>query len=208
VLVGGLLQEVGQSIASHLGVDAEFLPQSRKRVEEVLLHGDADILCYMHPDWLAKPKQFRWTHPVLTQVERVLVPAGSHVPENFPEDLKGHRIVVQLGYHYDNVQALFSNGQAHRVDMTDVPGMFRVLEMRGADAMISSEAEIEGYFKNNPGKRPLYSISATAFSEVHTQCAVSPKSRWSVEQIDKAIVQMREAGEFERLGKRYGLSLH
>jgi hypothetical protein len=48
--------------------------------------------------------------------------------------------------------------------MTDVPSMFRLLALGGADALITSESEIAGYFKNS-----LTSMLCTACRKPHFQ---------------------------------------
>ncbi|MBI3286081.1 MAG: transporter substrate-binding domain-containing protein [Burkholderiales bacterium] len=207
-LKGGLLKEFTDNIAGHIGAKPVYRLYSRRRVDAAVIGGDSDLLCYTSPKWMETPQAVAWTIPAMPQVERVVVLRGSPLPEAFQQDLKGKRIAVQIGYHYALIQALFDSGQARRMDMTDVPGMFRLLERGGADALISSESEIEGYFKNFPDKRHLYQASKKPFSIVQTQCALSYRSRWKLAPVNRAIQRMQESGELEKMMRDYGLSTH
>ncbi|MFZ6771694.1 substrate-binding periplasmic protein [Undibacterium sp. SXout7W] len=207
-LIGGVQKEFADRIARSIGADAIYLPYSRRRIEQVIISGEADLLCYTSPQWSDKPDAMQWSIPSLPQLERVVVLASQPVPEQFARDLPGKRMAVQIGYHYPTLTALFDSGQTTRVDMTDVPSMFRMLERGGADALISSESEIEGFFKRFPEKRTLFKISHQTFSLMQTQCALSKKSGWKIDAINQAIRRMQNNGELTRMMRRYGLSDH
>ena len=207
-LIGGVQKEFADRIARSIGADAIYLPYSRRRIEQVIINGEADLLCYTSPQWSDKPDAMQWSIPSLPQLERVVVLASQPVPEQFARDLPGKRMAVQIGYHYPTLTPLFDSGQATRVDMTDVPSMFRMLERGGADALISSESEIEGFFKRFPEKRTLFKISHQTFSLMQTQCALSKKSGWKIDAINHAIHRMQNNGELTRMMRRYGLSDH
>ena len=205
-LIGGVQKEFADRIARSIGADAVYLPYSRRRIEQVVINGEADLLCYTSPQWSDKPDAVQWSIPSLPQLERVVVPAGQPVPEQFTKDLSGKKMALQIGYHYPQLNSLIESGQITRVDMTDVPGMFRMLERGGADALISSESEIEGFFKRFPEKRTQFRISHQTFSLMQTQCALSKKSAWKIDAINHAIHRMQTNGELTRLMRRYGLS--
>jgi ABC-type amino acid transport substrate-binding protein len=207
-LSGGLLMEMGEQMARELGTRVKVLPFSRMRIEPSVLAGEADLVCYSSPQWSDKPAALQWSIPTLPQIERAVVKAGKSVPDKVPEDFKGLRITLQLGYHYPSIQPLFDAGQARRVDQTKVQAMFRAVDEGVADVLVVSEAEIEGYFKDNPADRKRYAQSAKPFSVVQTQCGLSPKSPWKLEQINKALSAMMARGDMERLARRYGLAMH
>lgn len=207
VLTGGLLKDFGDQIAKKLAVPAVYALYSRRRIELVVQLGEADILCYSSPAWSDQPKDLHWTIPTFPQVERVVVMNDKPGVENFTTQLEGKRLVLQLGYHYPQIANQLNEGKIRRIDLTDVPSMFRLLALGGADAMVSSESEIEGYFKNFPEKRSLYKVSKTAFSVVQTQCALSQKSVWKLDQINAAIQSLQDSGEIEKMMRKYGLSM-
>lgn len=207
-LTGGLLKEFSDQLARQLGTGVTHMPLSRRRAEASLLNNESDILCYFSPRWAENSKALVWSIPNLVQIERAVVRSDNRVPEDFPADLKNKRVALQLGYHYALIQHLFDKALSTRIDQTDVPSMFKLLELGGADVFILSEGQIEGFFKNHPEKRALFKLSKTAFSTVYTQCAIAARSHVNVEQINKAILHMQQSGELERLSRHYGLSLH
>ncbi len=207
VLVGGLQKDFTDQLAKKLSTQVSYAAYSRRRIESVVIQGDADIMCYSSPGWFDLPKEVSWTVATFPQVERVVVMADKTSIEMVPQQLEGKKVVLQLGYHYPQIASQLTEGKIKRVDLTDVPGMFRLLAIGGADAMVSSDGEIEGYFKNFPEKRSLYKVSKTPFSVVHTQCALSHKSTWKLEQINAAIQFLQESGEMERIMRKYGLSM-
>ncbi len=206
-LTGGLLKDFSDQLAGQLKTSVVYMPLSRRRAEASLLNNESDILCYFSPRWSEKPEKLIWTVPNLVQIERAVVRSDNGVPENFPQDLKNKRVALQLGYHYALIQPLFDKSLSWRIDQTDVPSMFKLLEIGGADVFISSEGQIEGFFKNHPEKRAQFAFSRTAFSIVHTQCAISSGSHLNIASINKAIIQMRESGELERMSRQYGLGI-
>ncbi|MFZ6720147.1 substrate-binding periplasmic protein [Undibacterium sp. Ji49W] len=205
-LTGGLQKDFTDLLAKKLSAQVSYAAYSRRRIENAVIQGEADLMCYSSPGWFDLPKEVSWSLPTFPQVERVVVMADKPALENFPQQLEGKKLAVQLGYHYPQIGTQLTEGKIKRVDLTDVPGMFRMLSLRGADAMISSDSEIEGYFKNYPDKRALYKVSKTAFAIVHTQCALSHKSGWKIEQINAAIQSMQDNGDIDKIMRRYGLS--
>jgi|GEM_PF-1242089 len=206
-LLGGLQKDFVDQLAKKLSAKVSYAPYSRRRIESVVIQGDADLMCYSSPTWFDLPKEVGWTVATFPQVERVVVLADKASIEIIPQQLEGKKLVLQLGYHYPQIASQLAEGKIKRIDLTDVPGMFRLLARGGADAMISSDGEIEGYFKNFPDKRALYKISKTPFSVVQTQCALSLKSAWKLEQINSVIQFLQETGEMERIMRKYGLSM-
>ncbi|TDP74038.1 substrate-binding periplasmic protein [Roseateles toxinivorans] len=203
---GGFLKELGDRVAELLGTQAEHIVYSRRRVEQAVLGGSADMLCYSSPLWVKNVDE-HWTIALLPQIERVVVPAASSLVYGGPEDLAGMRIAVMLGYNFPALQPLFDSGRATRVNETRVDLLFRQLELGIADAMIVSEAEIEGYFKTRPAERERYKVSSKAYSSVDTRCLVSPQSNWALTAIDRALLTMLKSGEIARMAQRYGMSM-
>jgi len=203
---GGFLKELGDRVAELLGTQAEHIVYSRRRVEQAVLGGSADMLCYSSPLWVKNADE-QWTVALLPQIERVVVPASSSLVYGGPEDLAGMRIAVMLGYNFPALQPLFDGGRATRVNETRVDLLFRQLELGIADAMIISEAEIEGFFKTRPGERERYKVSSKTHSSVDTRCLVSPQSNWPLTAIDRALLTMLKSGEMARLAQRYGMSM-
>lgn len=206
-VTGGLLTELGDAIAKALGTKAVHLTWSRRRIEAAVAEGEADISCYSSPQWTDYKGRLDWTVPTLPQIERLVTLKGHVPPARVPDDFLDKRIATMLGYHYASIQPLFNSHQATRVDETRVANLFRLVETGLADALISSEAEIEGYFAQHAGAREKFVVGSATFTFVATQCYVSPKSPWDLASIDKALTGLVDSGEVERMARRYGMSM-
>ena len=205
-LVGGLLKDFQDAIARDIGATPVYAVYSRRRVEQALKSGQADMVCYFSPQWTDNREQFFWSIPNLPQNERVVVARDKPLLNHFPQQLVGKKIAVRLGYFYPSISKDVADGRIKRIDLTDVPSMFRLVALGGADGLISSEAEIEGYFKNFPDQREHFALSKTVFSMTGTQCALSRKSSWKIDQINRAISRLQSSGEQDAMMRRYGLS--
>ncbi|GAA5179730.1 hypothetical protein GCM10025771_22530 [Niveibacterium umoris] len=204
---GGILKELGDRIAVQLGTQAQHISWSRRRAEPAVLSGDADIACYLSPQWSDQARDGLWTVAVLPQIERVVTATGKRLPETAPQDFKDLRIAIMLGYHYPSIQGLFDSREARAVEDTRVENLFRLVMTDRADALITSEAEIEGQFRQFPDQRARFKVGTQPFTVVDTQCLVSPKSHWSLDQFNTALRTLAARGEIERLAHRYGMSM-
>lgn len=205
---GGLLADMGEQLARKLGTHAVQLTFSRRRLEDAVMTGAADISCYLSPSWSDRyGKSGRWTLATLPQIERLVVGSGQPLPKAIPDDFAGKRVALILGYHYPRIQPLFDQRRATRQDFTRVEQLFHAVEQGHADVLISSEAEILGYLNANPDRRRLFTVGTVNFTVVKTQCLVSPASPWSLARIDAALASLVDSGELERLARRYGMSM-
>lgn len=204
-LTGGFLKDLGDLLAAELGTEVRHSLVSRRRMEGTVMGGDADIACYYSPLWIPVAAE-HWTVPVVPQVERVVSLAGQPLAFEGLADLQGKRIAVLLGYQFPQLQTAFESGQITRLDERQVELLFRRLRLGMADALITSEVEIAGYFKRYPEERERFHISSRAFSVTDTQCLVSPSAPWRLSTINEALSRLIQRGTVARLAQRYGMS--
>jgi ABC-type amino acid transport substrate-binding protein len=204
-LSGGFLKELGDLIAAELGTQAQHQLVSRRRMQATVMGGDADIACYFSPLWLPGTGE-NWTVAVVPQVERVVSLATAPLAFESHQDLHGRRVAVLLGYQYPQLQPAFEAGLVTRLDESQVDLLFRRLRLDMADALITSEVEIAGYFKRYPQERERFHISSRSFSVTDTQCLVSPASPWRLAAINEALHRLIKSGAVAKLAQRYGMS--
>ncbi len=205
-VTGGLLLDMGEKLAHEMGAPLEPVIISRRRVDPSLLRGTVDVVCYFSPQWSGVAKQLRWSVATLPQIERLVVPKGNALPG--ADELAGKRIATQIGYTYPTLQPLFEAGKVKRIDESRVALMFKALDLGAADVLVTSEGEIEGYFHDVPDAREHFEVSTTPFTSVPTQCALSPKSGFRLQDMDKALTRLVKRGDMERLARQYRLSMH
>lgn len=205
---GGLLKDLGDELAEQLGTTAQHLTFSRKRLEDSVESGAADIGCYLSPRWSDRySKNGLWTIATFPQIERVVVAVDKPMPKTVPGDFARKTVALMLGYHYARIQPLFDQKRATRQDFTRVDQLFRAVDKGQADVLISSEPEILGYLDAHLAMRSRFKVSEDNFTVVKTQCLVSPKSPWHLAKINVALQKMLDDGSLERLAKRYGMSM-
>ncbi len=86
-LVGGVLKDFGDAIAKEVGASPVYVVYSRRRVEQALFTGQADLVCYFSPQWTDNRDQILWSLPNLPQIERVVVLHDKPVLNQFPQQL-------------------------------------------------------------------------------------------------------------------------
>lgn len=205
---GGLLYDIGRRIAREANAKLVVVPIARQRVDSYLLSGEVDIVCFHSPQWSEVANQLTWSIPNLPQVERVVTLKGNVLTGDINKDFAGKKVSTQLGYHYSSLQGLIDSGQLKRVDDVKVNLLFKSLELKLTDMLISSEGEIQGYLHERPNASEQYEISKTAFTITPTQCAISPRSRFTKTEIDRALARLLKRGDFDAMAKLYGLSMH
>jgi polar amino acid transport system substrate-binding protein len=203
---GGLMLDLGQAVARELQTKLQVQRLSRKRIDAAMQKGQVDLVCYWSPRWTDQAEKVQWTVENLPQVERLVTHQGRMPTKIALDQLEGKRIATQLGYHYPSLQAWFDSGKLQRKDETRIVLMFKALDLGVADALVASEAEIEGYFYAHPDARARFDISPYVFSHVTTQCALSRKSRHTLKQVNKALSTIIKSGELARLTSAYKLS--
>lgn len=206
VVSGGLLVDVGQAVARELQTKLQIQPLSRKRLDTAVQKGQVDLVCYWSPRWTEQADKVQWTVESLAQIERMVTHQGKMPTKVALEQLEGKRIATQLGYHYPSLQAWFDSGKLQRKDETRIALLFKALDLGLADALVASEAEIEGHFHTQPEARARFEVSPYVFSRVATQCALSRKSRHTLAQVNKALSTIIKSGELARLTSAYKLS--
>jgi ABC-type amino acid transport substrate-binding protein len=177
---GGLIVELGAALARELGTDLQTQPLPRKRIDAAVQSGEVDLVCYWSPEWTEQADKVLWTIKSLPQVERIVTRPGGMPPAVALKYLEGKTIAAQLGFHYPSLQPWFDSGKVKRKDETRVETMFRSLELGVSDVLVTSEAEIQGYFKNFPQTQAQFEVSPFVFSKVSTQCGLSPKSHFTL----------------------------
>ncbi|CAM5209026.1 hypothetical protein [Alishewanella longhuensis] len=56
-LAGGISKDILEALANHSQLVLQYLALPRGRVEQWLLRDDADIACFLNPDWVEQPEQ-------------------------------------------------------------------------------------------------------------------------------------------------------
>ena len=142
--------ELGAALARELGTDFQTQPLPRKRIDATVQSGEVDLVCYWSPEWTEQADKVLCTIKSLSQAERIVTRPGGMLPSISLKYFEGKTIATQLGFHFPSLQPWFDSGKVKRKDETRLETMFRSLKLGVSDVLVTSEAEIQGYFKNLP----------------------------------------------------------
>ncbi|MFC3626683.1 substrate-binding periplasmic protein [Vogesella amnigena] len=202
-LAPSLSYDLGQALAAELGVRAQFRLLSRNRVEPSVEGSEVDIICNANPAWFGNAARLGWTRDVYPQVERVVT--SNTLPRQIAAnlDMAGLRVGVIRGYHYPELEKLWQDGRATRVDHQRLDSVLKALALGAVDAAISSELELAGWARDNAAAAQRIKMQPWVVSTRPTYCAVAPKARHSLARLDRAIASLERKGEILRILQRY-----
>ena len=143
----GILYDAMLSLATQVGVPAEFHVLPRARVQGAMEHGEVDVRCYAAQSWLPNQSgDYIWSIPLWTQPDVLVSRRGlplAVVPANLPRQTIG----TVLGYSYPTLQPLFDNGHLLREDarsQDQALEKLQVLQQQMADRETRLELVLKG----------------------------------------------------------------
>lgn len=199
-LHSGIAKDILDTLAQRSFRDIDYLNLPRARVELWLESGQADIACFLNPDWVAQPQQLGWS-PMLFMTKQVFIRHASSAPITQPMDLYERRIGTVRGFSYPELEALFSSGQAVRDDAADLAANVERLREGRIDAVMSVDLHV-AYFqvvKNNPD----FAIDLMWAKPSPTYCALSKHNLSNYNQLKKELKELVDTGAMKAILARY-----
>lgn len=196
-LVDGIHRDIGVALAAHMKRNPKFMSLPRKRISRVLGNGDADVLCSYVPEWL--DGSFHWTQPFIPIVEVLIAERSVERPDSIAE-LAGKPIGTVLGYSHPEMLALLGDGFV-RADGPSTEANLRKLAAGRVKYALTGKSFLEWHLKQ--GDLPLSLHPPLVVKSYMGQCAVSPKGRVKLADVDQAIGQMLRDGTVNAVVARY-----
>ena len=197
---GGILYDLQMRMAEKVGRAADLLVMPRLRVQQMMTRGEIDVRCYVNPDWLQESHhQYAWSIPFMTQRD-LLVSRFEQVSPQL-EELQGERIGTVLGFTYPRMQPLFVSGELKREDARNQELVLAKLDAGRYHYAVSNELSLEWFNRQQPVDRKLYPILELAADPI--SCIVRDEPDVPSMGLLRALVQMKQAGEFEAILARY-----
>jgi ABC-type amino acid transport substrate-binding protein len=198
-LQGGVLKDLGDSLASRMGLSARHLSVPSKRVSAALAEGEADMVCYVLPGWLEG--DFLWTVPVFPNAE-VLAMRRDAAPVRSLAELQGRRVGTVLGYGYSHLRK--QAGEPLPFERFDAPdtrsNLAKLAAGRMSYAMVE-ELTLQRYLQRHPDAPIRVGLVISRYT---AQCALSRHSSLKLEALNRALTQIAREGEMARILARYG----
>ena len=126
-LQGGLEKDWADALARQMGRKPDFIPIPAKRLLALAARGGFDLQCFQSPDWYDPSSKavYEWFPEALLTIEERLVGLPTADAVQGPDDLKGKRVGVVLGYRYAALDALFAT---HAIVREEAPNEVSLLQ--------------------------------------------------------------------------------
>jgi polar amino acid transport system substrate-binding protein len=197
LLVAGIHRDIGVELARHMNRTPKFMSLPRKRIVKALQNGDADVLCSYVPEWL--DGVFHWTQPFIPIVEVLITDRSVERPHQLSE-LAGKPIGTVLGYaHPELVEVL--GDQFVRSDGPTTEANLRKVAAGRLKYAVTGKSFLDWRMKQ--GDLPLSIYPPMVVKSYMGQCAVSPKGRARLADVDRAIGEMIKDGSVNAIVARY-----
>jgi polar amino acid transport system substrate-binding protein len=196
---GGVLYDLQQRLAEKVGRRAEMLVRPRQRIQKMLERGEIDVRCYVNPAWLSESHhQYIWSVPFMLQRDLLVGRSQQQVQLS---RMQGETIGTVLGFTYPELDPLFASGQLQRDDARTQELALAKLRARRYDYAISNELTLQWFNRQQPVGDKLQPLQEVAADPV--ACIVRDEPDVPTMALLRALVQMKQAGEFEQILARY-----
>ncbi|SFU69685.1 substrate-binding periplasmic protein [Pseudoduganella namucuonensis] len=195
-VVAGMHYDLGQALAKLLGRTAVFRSLPRKRIAQALEQGQGDIVCLYMAPWL--PGKLHWTQHFFPYSEVVVTSRGVERPRALA-DLADQQIGTVLGYVYPDLEQALGE-RFRRADAVSGWNNLRKLSL-GRVRHVSTLTLFVDYYRKQGGKLDIH--PPLLVRTYLTQCAVSPRSGVSVDEVNRAIDKLLHDGELNKIMAHY-----
>lgn len=199
-LTGGVAKELLDALAVRLNRPVHYLDLPRGRVVEWLVTDQADISCFLNPEWIPATYQLSWT-PVLFYTRQYIVRRAEDSPVRSNQNLFRKRIGTTRGFSYPELQPLFEIKAAVRDDAESLEKNIQRLEQGRVDLVMTVDLSYGHYQQQFDTSRlavdPLWAEPAAIY------CALNPKNVLLVQDIKQQLELMQQQGVIKKALQRW-----
>lgn len=167
-----------------------------------LANGDMDIVISGVTINADRKQTMAFSDPYFDITQVVLLPKNKDIKAL--ADLKQmNRIGVATGQTGDfSAQKLLGTTSTKIARFDNVPLVLKALENGGVDAVISDNAVVANYIKNN-GSKGFHIVNVPDFAVEHYGIAVRKDDAATVKMLNDALKKVRASGEYDRIYNQY-----
>ena len=197
----GILHDIMLSLATQVGVPAEFHVLPRTRVQSAMERGEVDVRCYAAQSWLPNQSgDYIWSIPLLFQRD-LLISGHDQPPPVDPARLPRQSIGTVLGYTYPTLQPMFD---ANRLQREDARNQEQVLEKLLAGRYryaVSNQWTLDWFNQRLLPEQQLQAVAV--LQEQHVGCYVRNDPQVPVQRILRTLLRMKMSGEIDEIIRLY-----
>ena len=197
----GILYDVMLSLATQVGVPAQFHVLPRGRVQNAMEHGEVDIRCYAAQSWTPNQSgDYIWSIPLWTQPD-LLVSLPGATTSVTPTQLTHQSIGTVLGYSYPTLQPLFDANRLHRDDARNQEQVLEKLQAGRNRYAVSNQWTLDWFNQRLLPQQQLQSVAL--LQEQKVGCYVRNDPKVPVQRILRTLLRMKMSGEIDDIIRLY-----
>lgn len=199
-LSGGLAKDIIDLVGLELRSQVQYLDLPRARLEPWLASGDAEVGCFLNPDWVSDPQRFDWTDTLFFS-QQLIIRRSDSAPIRRLSDLYHKRVGTTFGFVYPELQQAFTERLIVRDDARTLQNNLQRLTQNRLDAVMAVDLSYfyliaQQQFDAHFVAEPMWSEPPGVF------CAVSQQSPRR-QAILRAFSRLKAQGAIEKLLHKY-----
>ena len=197
----GILYDMMLSLATQVGVPAQFHVLPRARVQNAMEHGEVDVRCYAAQSWLPNLSgDYIWSVPLWFQRD-LLISRKEQPAQIDPARLPRQAIGTVLGYSYPTLQPIFDADRLAREDARNQEQVLDKLLAGRYRYAVSNQWTLDWF---NQRLLPGQQLQAVAvLQEQKVGCYVRNDPNVPVQQILRTLLRMKMSGEIDDIIRLY-----
>jgi len=191
----GILYDVMLSLATQVGVPAQFHVLPRGRVQNAMETGEVDIRCYAAQSWTPNQSgDYIWSIPLWTQPDLLVSRPDATTSVN-PTHLSHQSIGTVLGYSYPTLQPLFDTNRLYRDDARNQEQVLEKLHAGRNRYAVSNQWTLDWFNQRLLPQQQLQSVAL--LQEQRVGCYVRNDPKVPVQRILRTLLRMKMSGEID-----------
>ncbi|MCP2071378.1 UNVERIFIED_ORG: ABC-type amino acid transport substrate-binding protein [Pseudomonas lini] len=196
----GILPDIMTSLATQVGMPAEFHVLSRARMDGAMKQGEIDVRCYVSPDWVSEGGNYLWSVPLFFQRD-VLVGTANAPAAVTLATLAHQSIGTVLSYTYPTLQPFFDGGQLHRDDARSQEQVLAKLLAGRYRYAVTNQWALDWFNQRHNADRQLHEVAL--LQEQQLSCYVRDDPKIPAQRILRTLLKMKTSGEIDAIIRLY-----
>ncbi|MDO7899418.1 substrate-binding periplasmic protein [Pseudomonas citrulli] len=197
----GIMLDIMVSLATQVGLPAEFHVLSRARLDSAMKNGETDLRCYVTPEWVHdESRNYFWSIPLFFQRD-LLVGMEGAPGSVVPARLEQQPIGTVLGYAYPTLQPLFDSGQLRRDDARSQDQVLAKLLAGRYRYGVSNQWALDWFNQRHTADRQLHDVAV--LQERELSCYVRNDPNIPAQRILRTLLKMKMSGEIDAIIQLY-----